>query len=149
MSGLVPFNRRRNDLMTAGFGDFQNMLDDFFSDAWPTRRSLASDTFKIDVQDMDQSYLVEAELPGINKEDIKISAHDGKLNISIEKKEENEDKKKNYIHRERRFCSMSRNIFLGDMDDNAIRAKLDDGVLKVEVQKKTQQEITSNYIEIE
>ncbi|WP_430883051.1 Hsp20/alpha crystallin family protein [Fusibacter sp. JL216-2] len=148
MSGLVPFNRKRNDLMNAGFGDFQNMLDDFFSDAWPMRRSLASDTFKIDVQDMDDHYLVEAEMPGMNKEDIKISAHEGKLNISVEKKEENTENNGNYIHRERRFSSMSRNVFLGDMDDQGIRAKLDDGVLKIEIQKKIKQE-TSNYIEIE
>ncbi len=149
MSGLVPFNRKRNDLMTAGFGDFQNMLDDFFSDTWPARRSLASDTFKIDVEDTGDSYKIEAEMPGVHKEDIKISAHDGKLNISIEKKEEHEDKSKNYIHRERRFCSMSRNVFLADMDDSAIHAKLDDGVLKVEIQKKTQQNNQSKYIEIE
>tara|TARA_Y100001933_G_C18904385_1_gene523893 strand:+ start:82 stop:528 length:447 start_codon:yes stop_codon:yes gene_type:complete len=148
MSGLVPFNRKRNDLMSAGFGDFQNMLDDFFSDAWPMRRSLASDTFKIDVQDMGDHYLVEAEMPGMNKDDIKISADDGKLNISVEKNEENNNDQGNYIHRERRFCSMSRNIFLGDMDDQDIRAKLDDGVLKVEIQKKAKQE-TSKYIEIE
>lgn len=148
MSGLVPFNRKRNDLMNAGFGDFQNMLDDFFSDAWPMRRSLASDTFKIDVQDMDDHYLVEAEMPGMNKEDIKISAHEGKLNISVEKNEENTENNGNYIHRERRFSSMSRNVFLGDMDDQGIRAKLDDGVLKIEIQKKIKQE-TSNYIEIE
>lgn len=124
------------------------MLDDFFSDAWPMRRSLASDTFKIDVQDMDDHYLVEAEMPGMNKEDIKISAHEGKLNISVEKKEENTENNGNYIHRERRFSSMSRNVFLGDMDDQGIRAKLDDGVLKIEIQKKIKQE-TSNYIEIE
>ena len=149
MSGLIPFNKRRNDLMTAGFGDFQNMLDDFFSDTWPARRSLASDTFKIDVQDMENSYLIEAELPGVSKDEIKISAHDGKLNIFIEKNEEQEDKRKNYIHRERRFCSMSRNLYLGDMDDSKIHAKLDEGVLKVEIQKKTPQEDTAKYIEIE
>lgn len=148
MSGLIPFNRRRNDLMSAGFGDFQNMLDDFFSDTWPARRSLASDTFKLDVQDMGDSYLVEAEMPGVSKEDVKISADDGKLRISVEKKEENEETSKNYIHRERRFCSMYRNIFLTDMDSEGIRAKLDEGVLKIEVQKKKLQDV-SKFIEIE
>ncbi len=148
MSGLIPFNRRRNDLMNAGFGDFQNMLDDFFSDTWPARRSLSSDTFKIDVQDEENTYLVEAELPGVSKEDIRISVDDGKLNISVEKNEENEETDKHYIHRERRFCSMSRNIFLADMNPEAIKAKLDEGILKIEIQKRQVQE-KSKYIAIE
>jgi HSP20 family protein len=148
MSGLIPFNRRRNDLMNAGFGDFQNMLDDFFSDTWPARRSLASDTFKIDVQDEENTYLVEAELPGVSKEDIRISVDDGKLNISVEKNEENEETDKHYIHRERRFCSMSRNIFLADMNPEEIKAKLDEGILKIEIQKRQAQDV-SKYIAIE
>ena len=54
MAGLIPFNRKNNDLINSGFDDFRNMLDDFFADNWPIRRSLAADTFKIDVQDMVQ-----------------------------------------------------------------------------------------------
>lgn len=67
MAGLVPFNRRNNDLMSTGFEDFHNMLDDFFTNSWPLRRSLAGDTFKIDIQDNEKEYVVEAELPGIQK----------------------------------------------------------------------------------
>ena len=148
MTGLIPFNRKRSDLMNVGFGDFQNMLDDFFSDAWPSRRSLAADTFKIDVQDNENEYMIEAEMPGIQKTDIKLSLDDGKLNISVVKEESKEEEEKNYIHRERRCCSMSRNIFLADADAEGIKAKLEDGILRVSVPKKTQGDV-SQMIEIE
>lgn len=50
MAGLVPFNRNKLSVRpTGGFEDFYNMLDDFFSDRWFPRRSLAADTFKVDV----------------------------------------------------------------------------------------------------
>lgn len=148
MAGLIPFNKRRNDLMGVGFDDFQNMIDDFFSDTWPMRRSLVADTFKIDVQDSEQSYLVEAEIPGVQKEEISLSLDDGKLNISVNKEENKEETNKNYIHRERRISSMSRNIFLKDADAEGIKAKLEDGVLKIEVPKRTKPE-TSKMIMIE
>lgn len=137
MAGLVPFNKRNTDVLSTGFDHFQNMLDDFFSDSWPFRRSLLGDTFKLDVQDNKTEYLIEAELPGAKKEDISISLNEGRLNISVNKEENIEEKDKNYIHRERRFTSMSRNIMLGDADSASIKAKLDNGVLSITVPKKT------------
>ena len=83
MAGLVPFNRRNNDLMSTGFEDFHNMLDDFFTNSWPLRRSLAGDTFKIDIQDNEKEYVVEAELPGIQKNDVNVSMEEGRLIISV------------------------------------------------------------------
>lgn len=148
MAGLIPFNRKRNDLMNSGFGDFQNMIDDFFADPWPVRRSLAADTFKVDVQDNGNEYVVEAEMPGVQKNDISLSLNDGKLNISVNKEESQEKKEKNYIHREIRHCSMSRNIFLADADSEKIKAKLDDGVLRIIVEKKNTPN-NSKFIEIE
>ena len=148
MAGLVPFNRRRADVMSTGFDSFQNMLDDFFADGWPFRRSLAGDTFKIDVQDNKAEYLIEAELPGVKKEDISIALNEGRLSISVNQDETVEEKDKNYIHRERRYTAMSRSIVLGDADPAGIKAKLDNGVLSLTVQKKTKP-INSVVIDIE
>jgi HSP20 family protein len=148
MAGLVPFNRKKSDLMNTGFDDFQNMLDDFFADSWPFRRSLAGDTFKIDVQDNGGDYIVEAELPGIQKKDIGLSIDDGKLKISVNKLETSEDKSKNYIHRERRYTSMVRSLALTDSDPEGIAAKLDDGVLTIKIRKKTKPDHSVN-IDIE
>lgn len=146
MAGLIPFNRR-NDLSTTGFSDLQNMLDDFFTESWP-RRSLAGDTFKLDVQDNENEYVVEAELPGIAKEHINLSLNDGKLTISVNKEEVQEDKQKNYIHRERRYSSMARSIFLAEADSDGIKAKLDNGVLNITVPKRKIED-RSKMIEIE
>ena len=136
MVGLVPFNRRNKDLATkSSFEDFYNVLDDFFSSDWPMKRILAYDTFKVDVQDKGNEYLIEAEMPGLSKEDIKLGLDDGKLTISVTKNESTEEKDKNYIHRERRSVSMSRTIHLADADASGIKAKLSDGLLKVTVPK--------------
>lgn len=148
MAGLVPFNRKRADILSTGFDSFQNMLDDFFTDSWPFRRSLMADTFKVDVQDDRTEYLIEAELPGVKKEDISIALNEGRLNISVNKDETVEEKDKNYIHRERRYTSMSRNIMLGDADAANIKAKLDNGVLCITVPKKTKPD-NSVIIDIE
>jgi HSP20 family protein len=149
MAGLVPFNRRRKDLMSTGFEDFQNMLDDFFVEDWPRPRSLMKDTFKIDVKEDDNEYMVEAELPGMTKEDVSLSIEDGRLSISVNKEEVKEDQdQKNYIHRERRYTSMQRNVFLAEAADEGITAKLKDGVLMITVPKKVHED-KSRAIEIE
>ncbi|NLW89481.1 MAG: Hsp20/alpha crystallin family protein [Clostridiaceae bacterium] len=148
MAGLVPFNRKNTGAMSTGFDDFQNMLDDFFTDGWPIRRSLAADTFKVDVEDRGNEYSVEAELPGVEKKDITIQMEEKRLTISVKKSDEVEEKKKNYIHKERRYCSMSRNIFLADASSEGIKAKLTDGVLSVTVPKR-ESEASGQTIEIE
>ena len=148
MAGLIPFNRKQNDLMNIGFDDFSNMLDDFFTGSWPIRRSLAGDTFKIDIQDNDTEYTIEAELPGVKKEDVEITLNDGRLNICVKKEEVSENKSKKYIHRERKYAQMSRSILLADADDEDIKAKLEEGVLTIQVPKK-QHEDTSKRIMIE
>lgn len=148
MTGLVPFNRKNTGLLNTGFEDFYNMLDDFFSDNWSPRRSLARDTFKINVQQNEKEYLIDAELPGVSKEEIGLDLSDGRLNISVKREEKINEEKKNYIHRESRFSSMSRSVYLEDADAKGIKAKLDSGVLRITVprQEKT---VKSEAIEIE
>jgi HSP20 family protein len=136
MAGLIPFNRRNSDLFGTGFR-LENMLDDFFAAGWPFRRSLAADTFKIDVQDNGSAYVVEAELPGVAKNEVSVSLQDGRLNISVSKDESLEETSKNYIHKERRYSSMSRNILLADADEKGVKAKMDNGVLTITVPKKS------------
>jgi HSP20 family protein len=138
MVGLVPFNKRNRSLSAnSRFDDFYNVLDDFFSSDWPLKRSLAFDTFKVDVRDNGSEYLIDAEMPGIDKKDIKVEFDDdGKLLISVTKDESGEEKEGNYIHKERRSVSMSRSIYLSDADRNGIKAKLNDGLLSIAVPKE-------------
>lgn len=135
MAGLIPFNRNQKSLRAPGFDDFYNVLDDFFADAWP-RRNLLADTFKIDVQDCGSDYCVEAEMPGVKKEEINLELNEGRLSISVQREENSEETKKNYIHKERRYGSVCRSIYLGNVTRDEIKAKLEDGVLKIMVPKE-------------
>jgi HSP20 family protein len=150
MTGLIPFNRRNAALARTGTGfeDFYNMLDDFFSDNMLSGRNLLKDTFKIDIQETDADYRVEAELPGVTKDEIDLGIEDENLSISVNRTEVADKGDKNYIHRERRATSMSRRIRLANAKLDAITAKLEDGVLTVTV-PKDDKAITSRKIEIE
>ena len=132
MAGLIPFNRR-NELSDR---NIYNMMDDFFNDAWPFRRNLMSDTFKVDVQESDSAYTIEAELPGVQKEEISLSLDDGRLSICVERNADVNKDVGNYIHRERHWASMERSIYLAEAADEDVDANLSDGVLKITVPKK-------------
>jgi HSP20 family protein len=137
MTGLIPFNRGRRELTPQTSTDsFYNMLDDFFSNDWPFRRTLSYDTFKVDVVDEYKSYVVEAELPGVEKKDINVQLNEGRLQISVAREEAKEETDKRYIHRERRYTSMSRSVYLEDARAEDVSAKLEDGVLRVVVPKE-------------
>ncbi len=109
MTRLIPFNRRSDNLVSS-MTSIHDMLDDFFSNNYPTTRSLARDTFKLDIEDREKDFLIEAELPGVDKENVSISMEADCLTIAVNVNEEREeeDKERNYVHKERRFSSMSR-----------------------------------------
>lgn len=90
-----------------------------------------------DISETDQEYLVKAELPGINKEDVKIALQDGVLTISGERKVEEQQTDENRIRVERFYGSFSRSFALPDNVDTAnVRAESKDGVLLVHIPKK-------------
>ncbi|NLG82947.1 MAG: Hsp20 family protein [Bacilli bacterium] len=113
--------------------DFYDMVDEFFNDPF---FAPFNPTFRTDVKETDDAYLIEAELPGINKDEIKIEYTNDRLIISVNKDDRIDEEKENYIRRERRMSSMRRSFYLGDIDDNNISAKLENGVLKIHVPKK-------------
>ena len=139
MATLIPFNWRNNNLARAntntGFENFYNMLDDFFSDGMMSSRNLLRDTFKIDIEEKENEYRIEAELPGIQKDEVNLSVEGDNLCISVNRTEEVNADGKNYIHRERRASSMSRRVRLAEANLDGISAKLEDGVLAVTVPK--------------
>lgn len=141
MANLIPVNRRNRSVAPTGFDDFYNMLDDFFTDPWLTGRR-TREAFKIDVQQTDNAYTIEAELPGVNKDEVSLEMNDGTLRISVNREESRDEETKNYIHRERRYSSMSRAVYLADAEADGISAKLDGGILKVSVPRLKSAEST-------
>lgn len=129
MSVLVPFNRNRRRL--------SRIFDEFFNDDfWPFTPSTKG-SFRIDVQEKDDAYLIEAELPGVNKDEINLQLTDDRLTISVDRQEQVEQEDKNYIHRERRHMSMSRTIYLDHVQIDGAKAKLDQGILTITIPKQT------------
>lgn len=148
MAGLVPFNKRGTSLANRGFDDFYNMLDDFFTEPFALRRSFAADTFKIDVVENEKDYVIEADLPGIKKEEVNVKMSDGRLTIAVAREENKDESTKNYIHKERRVSSMARSIYLADAAGENIKAKLTDGTLNIVIPKAEKTE-GKNKIAIE
>jgi HSP20 family protein len=150
MAGLIPFNRKNNSLARTdtGFEDFYNMLDDFFNDSWLPGRSLMRDTFKIDIEETDKEYQIEAELPGVKKEELDLGIEGDNISITVNRSEEVNKDEKNYIHRERRSATMSRRVRLANAKLDEAKAKLEDGVLTITI-PKDEQAINSRKINIE
>ena len=150
MTGLIPFNRRNGILARTGTGydDFYNMIDDFFNDGFQQSRSLLRDSFKLDIVEKDDEYLIEAELPGVGKDEIDLNVADGNLCISVNRTEDGNFDGKSIIHRERRVSSMSRRVRLAGARLDDITAKLDNGILTVAVPREVKANGTRR-IEIE
>ena len=130
-------------LMPSIFGE--NLFDDFFDDfARPVRKpvrysSSATTIMKTDVKENMDSYELDIDLPGYKKEDVKAELKDGYLTISAATKNEDSEKDENgrYIRRERYFGSCSRSFYVGEeVSQEEIRAKFEDGILKISVPKK-------------
>lgn len=90
----------------------------------------------LDVVEEKEQYVLKADLPGINKEDIKVSLENGILTIEGERKSEAEDKDKQVHRIERSYGRFVRSLNLGTrIDDSKIRASYKDGVLQLNVPK--------------
>lgn len=136
MAALIPFGSNYPNLFDTGFEGFYNLLDDFFADSRQLRRSLGRDAFSMDIKETEKEFHILADLPGVKKEEVQISEKEGRLVIKVEQRVETENKDNNYICRERKNTSMARAVFLGDVDSKNITAKLEDGVLSMNVPKK-------------
>jgi len=91
---------------------------------------------RMDIMEDDKSIVMETEIPGMKKNDIKISVEDKVLKIEGEKKREEEKKEKNYYRAERLFGKFERSFVLPDtIDTDKIDAEFEDGVLKINLKK--------------
>jgi len=90
----------------------------------------------VDLYEKDDHFMIKAELPGVDKKDIKIDLQDRILTLSGERTYDNEVKEENYYRRERSYGKFQRVFTLpADVDSDKIRAEFKDGVLQIEVPK--------------
>ncbi len=147
-------------LMPSIFGEslFDEFMDEFEKDFNSNKKPRQNTNnyrglMRTDVKENDNSYELDIDLPGFKKDDIKISFDKGYLNIAAQTSTSNDEKDSNnkYIRQERFYGSMSRSFYVGeDVQKNEIRAKFEDGVLKLTVPKQTEKQVEqNNFISID
>ena len=108
---------------------------------------------KTDVRETENSYELDIDLPGFKKDEINVQLDNGYLSISAAKGLDKDEEKKNskYIRRERYAGAMSRSFYVGDnLTQQDIKAKFENGILKISVPKKDVQQVSqNNHIAIE
>ncbi len=98
--------------------------------------SMADWTPSADISETDTAYLIKAEIPGVNKEDVKVTIQDGMLTIQGERKMEKEEKDKKFHRIERSYGSFMRSFRLPeDADESSVKAEFKDGMLNVSLGK--------------
>ena len=98
--------------------------------------AMADWTPSADISETDTAYLIKAEIPGVNKEDVKVTLQDGMLTIQGERKMEKEEKDKKFHRIERSYGSFVRSFRVPeDADESAVKAEFKDGMLNVTLTK--------------
>ena len=131
MASMVPYRSVfgiRPAVPASWLDAFDDMMD-FASSP------LANKAFPIDVEDKGDQYVVKAYLTGVNKDDIDVELNEGRLSISVNVEDKEEDKGKNYLQKEFTSYSATRGVYLKDAASEGLTAKYADGVLTVSVPK--------------
>ena len=120
--------------------DIDNLFKGFMVRPLFQGSAVAAPQLKLEVSEDDKSYTIKAEIPGVKKEDIRISVDGNLVSISAEVKKESEQKEgKKLIHSERYYGQVTRSFTLdSEVDEAAAQAKYADGVLEAVLPKKQQ-----------
>ena len=137
---MIP--RRKNEF---------DLLDEMFREPFFT--DYESKVMKTDIKEKKDKYLIDLELPGYEKENIKIDVEDGYLTVHAEMDSKNEEKEEGkFVRKERYMGSCSRSFYVGtEVKNEDIKASFKNGILKIEVPKKEEKKELDEkkYIEIE
>lgn len=132
---LVTLRDEMDSIFESFFGDHPVMREGFWAPV-------------IDISENNGTIEVKAEIPGMNKDDIKISVRDNRLSITGERKQESETKDKKFHRIERFYGKFSRNIRLpADVDADKVKATYKDGILNISLPKP--ESMKTKEIEVE
>ena len=138
---MMMIQKRRNEF---------DLLGDMFRD--PFFSEDESRIMKTDIKEKKDKYIIDIDLPGYEKENIKIEIEDGYLTVHASANSTNEEKEEGkFVRKERYIGSCSRSFFVGDdVKQEDIKASFRNGTLKIEIPKKEEKkEIEKKkYIEI-
>ncbi|NLC89951.1 MAG: Hsp20 family protein [Clostridiaceae bacterium] len=140
MFSMVPFARRNRRLMENFNRGFDHSFDHFF-DVFDT-------TMSTDIVDRGDYYELTCDLPGLSKDDIKVSLDENYLTINVDRKDEREETKDEYLLQERCTYNYSRRFDIRDIDQEKITGNYKNGVLKLELPKREEAAKNRGYLDI-
>lgn len=122
--------------------NYYGLRDSLFDNIFFPYEHKESNMMKTDVKENENDYELQVEVPGVNKENISIDYENGYVTIAAKtnKSKDEKDKEGNYIRRERYSGSYSRSYYVGEVDRESIKAKIDNGVLSIIVPKAKAEE---------
>ncbi|MCC8043120.1 MAG: Hsp20/alpha crystallin family protein [Oscillospiraceae bacterium] len=137
MYALTPFAR-------GFFNAFDDLDDAFLSSASATANC------RVDIREKDNGYVIDAELPGFNKEDITLDINGDCLTIKAKHTANNDKQDENgkYIRRERSVCSYERSFDISEIDADKITAAYNNGILSLDMPKKQAVQPASRRLQI-
>lgn len=146
MFGLTPYERRNHDVPVL-FNPFRHLEEverNFFREG-----SLME--FRTDIKDNGDSYLLEADLPGFKKEDIKIEVDNHYLTIHAQRHcaAEEKDQQGNYLRCERTYGSYARSFDISGVKEEEISAEYKDGVLRLKLPKEAKAKSQPRQLKID
>ena len=142
---MTPFKKdsfnRKDDFLTPLLN---NLFDNDFFNAMSNRGN-----FRADLKETNDSYLVVADLPGVKKGDIDIEFQNNNLVITAKRDESVEDSKESYVRRERHYGEFRRSFYIENVDEDKIKAKFEEGVLRIHLPKLTKDDENKRKINIQ
>lgn len=139
MYSLIPFEK------------YTNNMDHFFDDIprfFFTESAERPAAFRTDIQDLGDHFLLEADLPGFQKEEISLDLKGDILTVTAHHQEEKEAHTGRYLCRERRYGDFARSFDVSSVQQKAITASYENGVLKLVLPKKSAVQPESSKIAI-
>ncbi|MBS3781123.1 MAG: Hsp20/alpha crystallin family protein [Candidatus Thermoplasmatota archaeon] len=136
--------------MDSIFEDLDRTLDRFFGRPFRERKREGRRAPALDMRDLGDRYMIEAEIPGIDKDDIEIELRDEGMVIEGETTEETEEEGEDYLRKERGYRSFYRRLPIPEqVEQDEITAELDRGVLTIDLPKKETEVKEGKKIDIE
>ncbi len=133
MSWLIPFRSRESERSLSPTRLLDTLWEPFNLEPLFETAEMAP----VDMMETDDEYKLRVELPGLEKDDVKIALNQNVLTISGEKKEEDTKENKSFHKKEIRYGWFERSFTLpGDIDEGKVKAKMKNGVLTIQVPKR-------------
>lgn len=115
-----------------------DLFDDFFDDNFLNKKE--KNLMKTDIKEKKDKYVIEMDLPGFEKENIKLELNNGYLTIKGKQENKIDEEEEKYVHKERFYGECTRSFYVGDnIKEEDIQAEFKNGTLKIDIPKKEEQ----------